>query len=237
LNYYVDKIDETLILNDILMGAGQFERWSSGASSAPDGFTLLSGSSVARESTLVDKGSYSAKLTNEAGEVGYLQWAYAQYLKYAEKQFTVKGRFWTDTASRVRASLASTTTDDEYSDYHSGGSGFEDFDIEDFELDDAPTEFTLQLRIEDNDDAISAYFDNVRLLSNENIYEYTLPTYPSPFATISEVWIESGTEGVYNYLVPQRIIHIVRTPTPKLIFDPRYFTPSPDKRIRIVGQA
>ncbi|GAH39300.1 unnamed protein product, partial [marine sediment metagenome] len=215
LNYYVDKVDTTLVMNDILMGAGQFERWSSGTSSAPDGFTVDASATIARESTYVDKGLYSAKLTNGAAAVGYLQWAMTQYLKYAEKSFNLYGRFWTGTASRLRAHLDDGVTTDEYSDYHTGGSGFEDFEIENFEVDDAPTEFTLQLRTETGG-ALIGYWDNVRLLSGEPIYEYTLPSYPSPFATISEVWIESGVEDVYDYLVPKSVIRVVREPSLKL---------------------
>jgi len=236
LNYYVDKIDETLIMNDILMGAGQFERWSSGTSSAPDGFTLKAGSSVARDSTYVDKGSYSAKLTNAGAADGYLQWAMTQYLKYAEKSFSLYGRFWTGTADRLRAHLNDGVTTTEYSSYHTGSSGFEDFEIENFEIDADPTEFTLQLRNETGG-ALIGYWDNVRLLSSEPIYEYTLPAYPSPFATISEVWIEGGTEGVFNYLVPKGVLHVVREPSLKLVFDPRYFSIRDGKRIKIIGQA
>lgn len=234
LNYYVNKVDKTLIVNDILMGAGQFERWSDGAALAPDGFTLKSGSSVARESTYVDSGLYSAKLTNGAATEGYLQWAYTQYLKYAEQSFTAKGRFWCATADRARARLTDgvTTTN---SDYHTGASGFEDFEIEDFQLDAAPTEMTLQLRTETGG-AIAAYFDTVRLLSNQALYEYDLPAYPTPFATISEVWLESGTEGIYDYLVPMSVISVQREPARKLVFDPRYISLTSDRRIKIVGQ-
>jgi hypothetical protein len=45
-----------------LLSNGDFEHWSAGTSSAPDGWTLSNGS-VAREASIVKMGTYSAKVT------------------------------------------------------------------------------------------------------------------------------------------------------------------------------
>ena len=237
-NFYIPKVDETLIINDIMMGDGQFERWANGTSSAPSGWTVDSNSTIARESTIVNKGSYSAKLTSDGTNEGYLQWQLNKYIKYAGDKFTLKADCNTDTASRVRMRIQDgvTTTND---DYHTGGGGFEELEITNFTLDDAPTELTVQLRIEAGS-AVTAYWNNVRLIAKRGFYEYELPLYPSPFATISEIWIESGgsiqshldsKEDLYDFKVPSHQWDIQVSATPKLVFDPNYFALNVDWRI------
>lgn len=64
---------EAIVTNNLLMHYGAMEEWAAGASSAPDGFTLGgAGAAVARESTIIAQGLYSAKVTAGAGAVGTL---------------------------------------------------------------------------------------------------------------------------------------------------------------------
>ena len=47
-----------------LLKNGDFESWGAGASSAPDGYSLVGvGAAVARESTIIKSNEYSVKLT------------------------------------------------------------------------------------------------------------------------------------------------------------------------------
>lgn len=64
---------ESITTNNLLGPYGTFEAWENGASSAPDGWTLGgSGASVARESTTIAQGLYSAALTAGSSAVGTL---------------------------------------------------------------------------------------------------------------------------------------------------------------------
>ena len=69
----IEFLDESVMTNNLLGYYPTFEHWESGASSAPDGFTLGgSGAAVARESTIVAQGEYSVKVTAGGGAVGTL---------------------------------------------------------------------------------------------------------------------------------------------------------------------
>lgn len=63
----------SIVTNNLLQYYGAGHEFTSGASSAPDGWTLAgAGSSVAREATVVGHGPYSIALTAGAGAVGTL---------------------------------------------------------------------------------------------------------------------------------------------------------------------
>lgn len=230
-DYYTPLVDETLIVNDLMMGAGQMERWASGVAVAPDDWTLDTNSAVARESAIVNKDLYSAKVTDDGSNEGYLQWQFARYLKYASGSFTLKARCRAGAATRARLQLYDgvTTTN---SDYHSGSGGFENLSTGLVSMAAALTEMTAQLRTEVGS-AISVYWDKVRLISDKAIFIYDLPTQPSEFYTISEIWIESSIEGQYDYLLPGNQWDIQRGTTNRLVL-PTSLTP--DRAIKIIGQ-
>jgi len=60
-----------------LLSNGNFESWSAGASAAPDGWTLYGGN-VARESSEVESGTYSAKFARSGSDCGISQAIHAK---------------------------------------------------------------------------------------------------------------------------------------------------------------
>lgn len=108
-----------LILNGI------FKYWYSGTSSAPDAWTLGNGS-IAREGTIVKIGDYSAKLTRSGSNAYLYQRPYTELsLAYMKgKTFTFSAWVYATVASRVRLYIYDDINVT-YSDYHTGGSGWE----------------------------------------------------------------------------------------------------------------
>ena len=62
----LDEVDKQSFTN--LLENGDFESWSSGASAAPDGWTIEAGT-IARESTTKKRGTYSLKITTAASTI------------------------------------------------------------------------------------------------------------------------------------------------------------------------
>jgi hypothetical protein len=78
-----------------------FETWTGGDSVAPDGWTLSSGA-VAKESTTIKVGTYSAKLTNSGGagsQINMIQYAPYDKSYWLNKTLTFGCWVWADFAS------------------------------------------------------------------------------------------------------------------------------------------
>lgn len=234
-DYFIPLIDETLSVNDLLMGAGQMERWTNGIALAPDSWTKDTNSTVAQESSIRDRGLYSAKLVSNGVNLGLLSWSLGNYRQFAGQNLTIKAKILTATASRVTSALYDGTTLTTSS-YHSGGGGWEEVDTAEVKVADEGTVTTLALYLGITAGAaVTAYFDDVRLLSLENLYQYTLPTVPYEFYTISEIWQESDTEGYYDYLLPKSAWSIHRGYNANyLVF--YNFPLTSDRHLRIIGQ-
>lgn len=139
---------------------GDMEDWTSGIASAPDSWTLSgAGASVARESTIIKAGTYSAKLTRSAADCYLYQSVHATLGINYWRGKTLKVGVWVyaTVADRARL-LVDDGVDTTDSDYHSGGSGWEYLSVV-HTVDSSATELTLQLQINDGD--TSAYFDQV----------------------------------------------------------------------------
>ncbi len=147
------------VLQDVqfqnLLTNGDFESWSAGSSSAPDGFTLSgAGAAVAREGTTVKRGSYSAKVTRagtdcqltrdvvvEAGGTGYI----------AVRTFTFGAWLFATAANRVRLRVDDGVSVS-YSAYHTGGSTWEWLTLTST-LAASPTKLEAGLRVDSGDTA------------------------------------------------------------------------------------
>ena len=174
------KEDTSIQLDDQLRHWGSFERWPDGIAAAPDGFTLNgTGAAVARESSLVYSGRYSAKLTNQVSQAAYLETdSIPNFAALAGKQATLKAKVYTTTASRVRISLLDGVNTWN-SNYHDGNNGWNGdatnpLAIEAVTLALNPTQLKVQLRIESGA-AISVYWGKVWLAVGDHIYEWDLP--------------------------------------------------------------
>ena len=147
------------VLQDVqfqnLLTNGDFESWSAGSSSAPDGFTLSgAGAAVAREGTTVKRGSYSAKVTRAgtdchlsrdvvaaAGGTGYI----------AVRTFTFGAWLFATAPNRVRLRVDDGVSVS-YSAYHTGGSTWEWLTLTST-LAASPTKLEAGLRVDSGDTA------------------------------------------------------------------------------------
>ena len=111
-----DMMSENLLKND------DFEDWSDGASSAPDGWELIgAGATIARDTGTV--GSYAANITYGSATCR-LQHLPAWDDRYKTETFTLQGWLKTSTADMARLRIWDGV-DSTYSGYHTGGGGWE----------------------------------------------------------------------------------------------------------------
>lgn len=133
---------------------GNFEDWENGASAAPTEFSLSgTGAAVARESSIIKNGSYSAKITYGSADAQLL---YDHPLFQSYQGRKMKLGFWVYTAV---ANQARVKIDDgvgsSQSDYHTGGGGWEFLTVE-HDMDAAATRLRVICFV---DIAGVAYFD------------------------------------------------------------------------------
>lgn len=245
-----DKVDETLIANDVLTD-GLFEIWSS--SSALTNWTKGGTGTLAQESSIKREGSYSAKLTNTVSNAFWIYQAISNYALYAGKTASLYARVNCATADRARIRLTDGVNTWN-SDYHDGTGWRESasppyLKIENVTLSTLATELTASFRIETGT-AINAYVDKMFLVCGDRIFEYTLPT---GFYTLESVWREGSVLNDFGYgsnrfirnrnwrsesgILDGRLWQILGTSTRKLWIDPDRVTLTNGRKLRLVGQA
>ncbi len=107
-----------------LLSNAYFERWSAGASAAPDGYTLGgAGAAVAREAGIVKVGTYSCKITSAAAQAYLYQTVHlSKGINYWKGRSISFGRWvYATVADKVRINLWDGLNDN-YSSYHTGDS-------------------------------------------------------------------------------------------------------------------
>jgi hypothetical protein len=127
LNWYGTATFEIINPTNLLSG-GNFEVWSAGDSSLPDGWTYLDGS-IAKESTIVKIGSYSTKLwkVGDTGGMGQqnVHTSSGKGLAYFKNRiFTYSCWVWCDTAGKANIVLQDGVAN-YYSSHHTGSSSWE----------------------------------------------------------------------------------------------------------------
>lgn len=111
---------------NLIVDFGNFESWSSGDSSAPDGWKVTgTAGSIAKESTEIKFGNYSMKIISGAsGSYASEYWLdYRLISKYRGKTLTFGCWVKCSTASKARVYIDSGSAS--YSSYHTGGGSWE----------------------------------------------------------------------------------------------------------------
>lgn len=144
-----------------------FESWSNGNSSAPDGWEMAgTAGSVSRETTNIKFGTYGMKIISGASANYRAEYSVVSFEKYAGR--TVKFGCWVkcSTASKARIGVNDgvTTT---YSSYHTGGGDFEFLTVT-VQVDAANT--ILKLLCEVASATITAYFDSAYAAIGELLF-------------------------------------------------------------------
>ena len=210
------KVNQELVSQDILWGAGQMQRWGSGTAAAPDDWTLSGASAaVAQESTIVGGHlRYSAKLTSGGSAAAQLKYSVRNYQKFAGRTVDLRGLVQASTASRVTikiddgvsssTSVAITSTDD-WRDSEATTAG--ELSVADLTISDNPTKLDVTLDISSGG-AVIGYFSMIRLILKDkdlDEYEFPIGDERTQFAYVSQVWIE---DGIGNNLWDSKLLNL-----------------------------
>ena len=141
------------ISSENLLKWSDMEDWSNGTSVAPTEHTLSTGS-IARESTIIKSGTYSAKVTRTGADVS-LYHDIPDYTDYQNRKMTFGCWVYATVASRGRIAL-SDGVGSTNSSYHTGGSGWEFIEVT---HDVSATATRVRIECHVNTGATAVYFD------------------------------------------------------------------------------
>jgi hypothetical protein len=133
---------------------GDFENWSSGATSAPDEWTLAgAGATVAASTTSSKRGLYNAALTG-GSVTSALKQTFADFADYKGKQISFGSWVKSSVASQARLRIDDGVSP-VYSSYHTGGGGWEFLTVT-RQVSGAATQLEFSVRVAASG---TAYFD------------------------------------------------------------------------------
>lgn len=151
-----------------LLSNGDFESWTAGVNTVPDNWLILgTGGAVARESTIVYSGQYSAKLTRNGFDTLLFQEFFRtrglQYWKGRSATFNC----WVYATLPNRARIVlSDNVNNTYSPYHPGNSTWQFMSVTQT-MDNSSTDIAAACAVDTGD--TSAYFDNAVVLDNSSL--------------------------------------------------------------------
>lgn len=154
------------ISNRNLLEWSNMEDWVNGTSSAPTDHTLTGASAtVARESTIIKRGTYSAAVTR-VGADAVLYADYAGYASYLGRQMTYGAWVYATVASRARLQIGDGvgTTN---SSYHTGDSTWQFLSVT-RNIDTSGTRIRCGLEV--NTGNTTAYIDGGILVEGSSVY-------------------------------------------------------------------
>jgi len=144
-----------------------FEDWVDGTSSAPTSHILAgSGASVARESSIIKKSTYSMKLTRSGADCSISHNASVDPY-YRGKKVTLGCWVYATVASRGRLSIDDGISSASNSSYHTGGSSWEFIEVT---HNVSKTATQLQVSFEVNTGDTAVYFDGAILCEGDTTY-------------------------------------------------------------------
>lgn len=175
------QVETKISPQNLLQDWGNFEDWESGVSAAPTEFVLTgTGAAVARESTIIKKGTYSAKVTFGSADA-QLYHDHPDWELYLGRK--MKLGFWVNTAVVNQARIKiDDGVGSSQSSYHTGGGGYEFLTVE-HDMDAAATRLRVICFV---DTTGVAYFDGGILCEGDllitdlsdarNFYIFRFPT-------------------------------------------------------------
>lgn len=154
-----------------LLSNGNFEAWSAGAAAAPDGWSLSGGSAaVAREATIIKRGTYSVKLTRNGGDCQINQ-IFGGYEDdyWKGRQITFGCWVYATVANRARIGLVDSVGAS-YSSYHKGDSTWQWLSVT-HTVNAAATFIYPNCNVITGD--TSAYFDGAMCVEGESAFAFS----------------------------------------------------------------
>lgn len=182
-----EQIADASFMN--LLSNGDFESWSAGASSAPDGWIFASNDgSIARESSIVKVKTYSHKLIRGTATYCYLEHVIQNYSDYANKTITLGMWIYATSADAARLLIHDGSTS--YSSTHPGDSTWHFITVTKT-ISGSPSHLKVYSRLDDNDTV--GYFDGAILVEGSICPEFS----PKPLADDGKsIQIDSTTNTV-----------------------------------------
>lgn len=163
-------IDLKISPKNIMEDFGDFESWSEGTSSAPDGWAMVgTAGSVARESgaSNIKFGNYSMKIISGASASYAAEYSFKDYVSYAGRTITFGVWVKTSSASNVRIYIDDGVSARANSSYHTGGGDWEFLTVE-LQVDLDNTELVFGCEVESS--TITAYFDGAIFVEGDIIF-------------------------------------------------------------------
>ena len=180
-----EQIADASFIN--LLKNGDFESWSAGTTSAPDGWTLHGTGITITRSATKKIGEYSVEITY-GSVTSYIRHSIPDYERYRSKIITLAVWVKTSTASQVKIQLADNVGNNA-SDYHSGGGDWELLTVS-RTVDTSATTLVCNLILYDTG---VAYFDGAILVEGSICPEFS----PKPLVDDGKsIQIDSTTNSV-----------------------------------------
>ena len=179
--FLLSKTNMEYVAQDLLWGYGSMQRWTAGASAAPDGITLAgTGAAVARSTIIPNQLKYSAQLTSNGTASASLSRSVTQYAQYNEMTASFYGWIRSDTASRVTLSVTdgvTTKTSDALvptNTWYEIGPG-KDINLDALNISANPKELTASLNISSGGAVVAIASDLRLILNGRSFQRYELP--------------------------------------------------------------
>lgn len=175
-----------------LLEWSQMEDWVNGTSSAPTNHTLSGASAtVARQSTTVKSGTYSAGVTR-VGADATLYHDFQDYASYLGRRMTFGAWVYATVASRARLSIGDGVGTSNSS-YHSGVAGWEFLTVT-RNIDSSGTRIRCGMEV--NTGNTTAYFDGGILVEGETVF--------LDISEYVESWKPSQKIRMPNFVAPRK---------------------------------
>lgn len=150
-----------------LLPWSDFEDWENGASAAPTEHVLAGGSAaVAREATIIKKGTFSAKVTR-SGDNATLSYDVPDFADYRGRKVTLGCWVRASVASRGRISIDDGVSSASNSSYHDGDSTFQFLTVT---HNINPSATQIQVGFEVNTGNTAVYFDGAILAEGDTTF-------------------------------------------------------------------
>jgi hypothetical protein len=175
-----------------LLNNGDFEAWSAGTSSAPDGWTKYGvGSSIARESSTIKLGTYSAKLTRAGADCNFIQqFDLAKGINYWKgRKVTLSKWVYATVANTAKISIYGAVLGYTDSSYHTGNSTWQLLTVT-VTVNASETSLYACGLVFNGD--TSAYFDGAMLVEGSSAFAFS----PKPATYLEGTWTPAQGSGL-----------------------------------------
>ena len=228
--------DYSIILGSWLSNGG-LHLWTSGASSAPDSWTLTGTNAViARSNAFPSQGKFSAKLTNGASQSLTFSNAIAKWAKLAGETVHLRAEIYVPTATPAITLKLNWGTGNESS--SAAVQGVQTLELLDVEVGKDATQLVASIEVASGA-SIDVYVGKVWVVGGDAVVSHDLP---SGLLSIQSVNIESNTPGQFYRLSRSRdsgavVWYVDKEQSPaQLVIQPDMYSIEAGRAMMLIGQ-